>query len=285
MKINEIIFEAGSDVEHKLRYRRGKQLVADRANSFGFHKGKGLVYYDANGRPQNISKVIDAVKLKGGTALIRYESSLNKFNKKFVSNSFFKWFTILIDPTVEWIESCAGINALYEAGAFPPKTAKQEANDAMAYYTHIWLSRMATGYPAWLASVVASKAAMAATVKMLSKFGIWGKIIALPVGLLTQVGVTSALQSETAQKYIIEKLGYFGWQAADLGAEWLGPLIPKNWTNIYGSGFDAGKDAVKDLTKSDSDSSTPSAASASGTVTTTAQKPGTVSARELIAQL
>lgn len=285
MKVREIVFEmTPSERKHRLAYQAGKQKLADRANSFGFKKGK-LVWYDETGRAQSFTKVAEAVRYKGGRALIRFDSMMSKVNKWATGNKFFKWFTILIDPTVEWLENCAGINALYEAGAFPPKVAKQEASDAMAYYTHIWLSKVITGYPVWLTSLAASRGAMAAVVAVLKNFGIWGKIAALPVGLATQWAVIKFLQSEKVQMALIEKLGFLGWQAADFGAEFVAPLIPKNWTQIYGSGFDAGSSVVKDLVKKDAKTSDAGTGAKIASATGPTSGRGTVSAQELIAQL
>ena len=245
MKVHEIILESSADVKHKLAYQSGKQKLADRAGGFGYKAGVGLIRYDEAGRAQPF-KPVDAVKLKAGKASISLNRSMANFNKNFVSNRWIAYLTIFIAPTTQWIEDCAGINALYEAGAFPQETAKQEAQDLISYYTHIWLSRMATGLPAWLASVAGSRAVMWAVSKLLSKFGLWGKILALPAGLVTQAAVIKALQSESVQHWFIAKIGYFGAEAADL-VGWIAPAIPKEWTNITGAGIDA----VKSLFTSD----------------------------------
>ena len=279
MKVREIIIEADSDLKHKLAYRAGKQKLADRANTFGYQKGTGLIQYDAAGKAVPF-KPVDAIKLKAGDAAIKFNSSMSKFNSKFVNNKLFKVLTIFVEPTRMWIEDCAAVNALYEAGAFPQDTAKQEAKDLTAYYTHIWMSRMVTGWPTFMASVAASRGVMMAVSKLLSKFGLWGKILALPAGLITQAVVIKALQSEAVQHWLIAKVGYFGAEAADLG-NWVGPFIPKEWTNVYGSSLDA----VKSLVMPGGEKPAAPTSGATGASAPTKSAPATATAQDLIKQL
>lgn len=281
MKVHEIILEADADVKHKLAYRSGKQQLADRANTFGFLKGKGLVRYDAVGKATPF-KPMDALKLSGGTAYLKAQSSVGKAADKLLNGTFAKAFYILLLPIYEWVQDMAGVNGLLDAGAFPQATAKQDAQDLRAYYTHICMSKVASGYPSWLAGAVASKVIMKTVVSFLGR-GVKGKVLGFLLGSAAQVAVMAALRTEAVQNWLISSLMYFGADAADLGGDWIGSFVPPSWKD-----FDV-IDFIMKTVKGDAAGTTqPTAAQGAAPSAPTAAPsatPATATAQSLIKQL
>jgi hypothetical protein len=280
MKVREIILESDADVKHKLAFRSGKQQLADRANSFGFLKGKGLVRYDAVGKATPF-KPMEALKLTGGTAYLKAQSSVGKAANKLLNGTFAKAFYILLLPIYEWSEDMAGVNGLLDAGAFPQATAKQDAQDLRAYYTHICMSKVASGYPSWLAGAVASKVVMKTVVAFLGR-GVKGKVLGFLLGSAAQVAVLAALRTEAVQNWLISSLMYFGADAADFGGDWLGSFIPPAWKN-----FDV-IDFIMKMVKGDSsDGGAPTTSNTTQPTPAATQTaaPATATAQSLIKQL
>lgn len=277
MKVREIILESDADVKHKLAFRSGKQQLADRANTFGFVKGKGLVRYDAVGKSTPF-KPMEALKLTGGTAYLKAQSSVGKAANKLLNGTFAKAFYILLLPIYEWTEDMSGVNGLLDAGAFPQATAKQDAQDLRAYYTHLCMSKVASGYPSWIAGAVASKAVMKTVVAFLGR-GVKGKVLGFLLGSAAQVAVLAALRTETVQNWLISSLMYFGADAADFGGDWLGSFIPPAWKN-----FDV-IDYITKMVKGDSSASTSTSTAGSTPAATQTSAPATATAQSLIKQL
>jgi len=229
MKVREIITEADAGIKHKLAYRSGKQQLADRANTFGFQKGKGLVRYDAVGKATPF-KPMEALKLTGGTAYLKAQSAIGKAANKLLTGTFAKAFYILLLPIYEWTEDMSGVNGLLDAGAFPQATAKQDAQDLRAYYTHLCISKIASGYPSWIAGAIANKVIMKTVIAFMGR-GIKGRVLGFLLGAAAQTALLAALRTEKAQNWLISSLMYYGAEAADLGGE-AGAFIPAGWKNF-----------------------------------------------------
>lgn len=275
MKVREIILESDADVKHKLAYRSGKMQLADRANTFGFQQGKGLVRYDAAGKATPF-KPMEALKLNGGTAALKAQRSIGKAADKLLNGTFAKAFYVLLLPIYEWTEDMAGVNGLLDSGAFPPATAKQEAQDLRAYYTHLCMTRVMTGYPSWIAAAVTNKSILKIVLSFMGR-GVKGKVIGFLLGTVAQVALLQALRSEPVQKWFMAKLMYFGADAADLGADWLGSFIPPAWSNF------SVIDYIVNMVKGDS--AKPAAQAAPTATPTAAPAAATATAQSLIKQL